>query len=327
MRNKIHSILALSTLLIICPSHSSSQEEYKEWWGKMQEEYISVCHNLGLSGADEKEKQYNHRHWIGIKDQMKGLILGKPPKRLLQQSAISGQMVRTGIRETQQYEICYLKDCITQKTKGLLDQFSDTTFSNLARECHDFDCSVSTLGYLFSAAKSLEQFEDQDISTIVELGSGYGGLARVFKSILPDATLFLIDIPEFLAIQYLFLHMTLPHVQIIMHSSIPESFDRKAIHLIPSCLVDDLHIKTDLFISTFALSETAIPLQEAVINKRFFDSNVCYISGQLSGWKEFNFVDQSLIFNGMRSQFKKTHCQPYHTILNGLYSYEIIGVN
>ena len=318
-------MLAILISGTIFPTHS--QEEYKEWWSKMQAEYSNLCQNLALSGVDEKEKHYNHAHWAGVKNQMKDLILGAPPRKLLQQSAISGQMLRTGIRETQQYEISFLKNCITQRTRTLLNQFSDTSFSSLARECSEFECSVSTLGHLFSAAKSLEQFEDQNISTVVELGSGYGNLARIFKSILPDVTLILIDIPEFLAIQYLFLHMTLPNTQIIMHSSIPESFTPKAIHLIPSCLIENLSIKTDLFISTFALSETAVPLQEAVINKGFFDSKVCYISGQLSGWNQFNFVNQSLIFNAMRHQFKKTHCQPYHTILNGLDSYEIIGVN
>lgn len=327
MKNKILSTLTLSLLIIATISHPYSQEEYKEWWEKMQAEYSTLCQNLALSGADEKEKPYNHSHWVNVKNQMKNLILGTPPKKLLQQSAISGQMVRTGIRETQQYEICYLKYCTTQKTNDLLNQFSDTSFSHLARECSEFNCSANTLGHLYSAAKALEQFENPNIATIVELGSGYGNLARVFKSILPDTTLFLIDIPEFLATQYLFLHMTLPNSEIIMHSSIPESFTSKAIHLIPSCLIDNLSIRADLFISTFALSETAIPLQETVINKRFFDSTVCYISGQLSGWNQFNFVNQSLIFNAMRNQFKKTQCQPYHTILNGLESYEIIGVN
>ena len=292
MNNK--SLIAVAFMLLNSATnpYTDSHEAYKEWWEKMQREYTSLCQNLAITHADEQEKQYNHTFWMGIKNQMKGLILGKPQKNLLQHSAISGQMVRTGIRETQQYEICFLKKCLTEKTNVLLNQFSETSFSRLAKECHEFNCSTNTLGHLFYAAKSLEQFENQNISTIVELGSGYGNLARVFKFMLPDSTLFLIDIPEFLAIQYLFLNMTLPNTEIIMHSSIPKSFMNKAIHLIPSCLINDLSIKTDLFISTFALSETTDTLQNLVINKRFFDCNVCYISGQLSGWNEHNFVNQ-----------------------------------
>jgi len=113
-----------------------------------------------------------------------------------------------------------------------------------------------------------------------------------------------------------------------MHSEAPTEYTPGAIHLLPVFLLDHLktEIKTDLFISTFAITETTEILQKTVINKNFFNASMCYIVGQLQG-NPIDYVHPSVIHEGVRSRFNVTHCQPSFLLLIDIPAYEIIGVN
>jgi putative sugar O-methyltransferase len=324
MNNIINYRLFL-TILLFGVYSTLTASEYHEHWLSMQNAYQQMHTTLNFSEWTKLEEAYCHDFWKNIKKQMQKILTGPPNKNILQQPAIMGQMVRTGIAHPQEYEVYYLQYCILEKTKKRIQNFAECNFSSLPRECSAFDCTSNTLGALYYAAKSLEQFDDQNINIIVELGGGYGNLARVFKMMVPDATIILIDLPEFLALQHLYLNSTLPKTEIVVHATPPTAFKKGAIHLLPSVLLEQTKISSDLFISTFALSETSEILQKAVINKNFFNSKICYISGQLSGWNSHNFVNESRVLNGVRELYQKTHCQPFHNILNGLASYELIG--
>ena len=50
----------------------------------------------------------------------------------------------------------------------------------------------------------------------VELGAGYGGLARSFKLFFPEASYAIIDIPETLFFSYLFLRLNFPHAKVCL---------------------------------------------------------------------------------------------------------------
>ena len=65
------------------------------------------------------------------------------------------------------------------------------------------------------------------------------------------------DIPEMAAVQWLYLKTTLPEVTIIFHTEVPDFFEENAIHILPISLIDETDIKVDIFVSTFALSESS----------------------------------------------------------------------
>ncbi len=66
----------------------------------------------------------------------------------------------------------------------------------------------------------------QKYSRIVEIGSGYGALARIFKTMLPDTTYVLIDLPESLFYAQVFLQSNFPDAKVFyVQDQMPASLD------------------------------------------------------------------------------------------------------
>ncbi len=291
----------------------------------MQHEYNRICNSLKKQGLEELEETHVHPYWQAEKEEIRNFILGAPESNFLSNWQIRYNMVRKEMGAAQTYEICYLEHCISEKTKKQLALFKESDFAQLDIDCYQFNCSSNTLGHLFYAAKVLENKKDLPINTIVEFGSGYGNLAHIFKTILPDSTIFLIDLPEVLAIQLLFLKATMPNVPVYFHSEACATYQEKAIHLLPIHLIKQLTINTDLFISTFALSESTQTIQRLVIKNNFFNAKMVYITGQIDGWGNLDFVSHPIIISAVKSYCKTTQCQPMHYILGDRVSYEILG--
>ena len=246
----------------------------------------------------------------------------------MQRGPIAGPMVRRVWSKTQDDEVVGLQNCIKNETKELLKRFQDTPFGGILLECKQFNCSINSLGQLFFLSKILERNNIADIRMIVELGGGYGCLARVTKMVLPETTYIILDLPECLAIQSLYLKATLSNVHIVVHTKIPEKFEKGVIHLVPIFCIHDLNLKTDIFISTAALSETPATLQKIVVEKRFFNAQSAYLTGQLNRWgSQYNFEHQAVIFNGMRASYNLCFANPLHHFDNILNCYEIYGTN
>lgn len=318
---KLVYLLALSTTYISYSNASAS-----EYWSRMQREYAHVTQDIQNKNALQLEQQYYHPHWQTAKEQLKQLILGPINQNFIAHSDVSTNMVRQGWSNVQEYEVYYLQNCISARTQELMRKTQDTNFVSLPRECKEFNCSTNTLAHLYYAAKSFEQFNDKNIDTIVEFGGGYGNLARIFKNISPNTTYFIIDLPEVLALQYFFLQSTLPDIDIQMHAQVPNNFKTGGIHLIPAYIAKDLSIKTDLFISTFALSEASELAQEVINEKRFFDASVCYLVGQFAG-NAHPWVNHSNIHNTIRESYNTVECHPSYFFFRGIKAYEILGLN
>lgn len=140
---------------------------------------------------------------------MRDIILGQPDRYFVRHYCISNAIVRSGMSVVQAYELLYLKDCISKKTKEKLAQVHESDLLGLDKCCQEYTCSSNCLGHLYYAAKVLEAMPNDSIQSIVEVGSGYGNLASVFKQMMPQATLFLIDLAELRALQYFFLKATM----------------------------------------------------------------------------------------------------------------------
>lgn len=301
-------------------------DSFDNQWSKMQQEYLRVSSSLEEQGLTSLENKYLHPYWIATKNQIQHFILNNPVRRFLDFPPIAGTMVHHGMNAPQTYEICYLEHCISEDIKFSIKSFKESNFGLLPYECQEFKCSSNSLTHLFYAAKILEVKKDAAINTIVELGSGYGNLAHIFKTLIPNATLYLIDLPELLSIQLLFLQASLPETPVYFYDHIPHTFEEKAIHLIPIHLLSQISIESDLFISTFALSEATAFLQEKIVSADFFKSKICYLTGQINGWgAAHNFCSHDFLINHMKSNYV-TNCQPLHFIFDGLLSYEIVGI-
>ena len=189
-----------------------------------------------------------------------------------------------------------------------------------------YNCSVNSLGHLYYAIRALEKNDEPNV--IVEFGGGYGNLARIFKMFVPKSTIIIIDLPELLSIQHLFLSYMMPETELVVHTEAVHELKKGCIHLIPVYVIKDSIINADLFISNFAITESPYSVQDMVINKQFFDASTCYLTGQLNGWKDGGCAwipDHEHLINNTKKLYRYTDCTPYHIFRSDLLNFELIA--
>jgi len=113
------------------------------------------------------------------------------------------------------------------------------------------------------------------LSSVLEFGGGYGNAAHIFKKINPGATYTIVDIPIFSYIQFVYLSTVLGTDQVVMFDQTNQIIEGK-INIVPlhKGYIDKLNgalDKPDLFISTWALSETNEATQQMVRSANYFN--------------------------------------------------------
>ncbi len=297
---------------------------FEESWNNTQTNYLQLRTSLKTLALDES--RFSHPFWLETQKKLHAIVMGPANPNVLKEQIIQHTMVRMGFSTTQAYEESYLLKSLSPQTTQLIKSFKDIDFPFLPRECSALNCSSSSLGHLFYAAKTLEAWkEDKAIEIIVEFGGGYGNLAHIYKKLLPKTTIIILDLPETIALQKLFLDIALPETETIIHCVPPQEFEKGAIHLVPIFFIDELAIKADIFVSTFAISEAPKYVQQLVINQHFFHAPACYIVGQFDGWNGM-FENHDLIMKGVNELYSSILCQPFHIQIGALKNYELLGV-
>lgn len=295
---------------MLCMSSFSFTADFNQDWLEMQKMYGDLQQESLLH---PETSIFIHPYWQDKSSAIaQDVILANPDQNFLMKSYIPGHMIRMGVTPTSAYEVSYLQTKISERTKTLLKSFQDTTTGGIPWDCHDFNCSINSLEMLFYLARILENKSSLSIKTIVEFGGGFGALARVTKQIIPDATYFIIDLPELIALQYIYLKTSLPHATLFAHTTLPTQFEAHAFHLIPTYLLPELHITADVFVSTFAITETTLAAQNAVLDKKFFDASLSYIVEQLHGnpiWE-----NPTLTIDGMNQYYTSIQYERFHNM-------------
>lgn len=268
--------------------------------------------------------------WHRFRAPIAQALVGPPNRGILRTSSIESSMLRLGRTRTQDFEERYLTKCLTSEVRARMTRCTEAFLGPIPQESSIFKCSTNTLGHLFYLGRVLSHFplgvlSDNGGCLVCEFGAGFGSLARLTKQALSNATFVLIDIPELLAVQYIYLKMTLPNCMIKAHTQIPDAFEEGCIHLFPVALLQDLNLKPDLFISTFALTEAPRCVQEMLMRKRFMDATYCYITGQLDDWgKDFHMNAEMIAM--LRAQYSIHSMNLFHIFADaGHSSYEFIG--
>lgn len=107
-----------------------------------------------------------------------------------------------------------------------------------------------------------------EIRTVVEWGGGFGDFARVFGRI-ERATYVIVDIPVITALQWLYLTAVLGPDNVNLVDREGGSVRPGVINLVPSGLIDVVP-PADLFVSTWALSESTPAAEDVVISRDWF---------------------------------------------------------
>ena len=137
------------------------------------------------------------------------------------------------------------------------------------------------------------------INTVVEWGGGYGGMAALFRKLIDkNFTYIIIDIPIVSCIQWLYLTSILGEENVSIFRSPEDVIHAGKVNLIPVCFVeqfvaqlDQYKINTDLFISTWALSESSKHAQDYIVGHNWFGAKHILLAYQNS-YKELPDADR-----------------------------------
>lgn len=284
---------------------------FDDQWHDMQDHYAAL--------KSLKKNDLVHDFWRFAMSQIESIIDGKPDAHFLTQPIILQTMLRSQFGDMQRYEFDYIRRMHNSWHKKLLMRYKDTDFGGISSRIKYFNWSVSTLGHAYYVARILEQYPNP--GTIIELGGGYGNMARIWRQLFPSCVYIIIDLPELLALQYLFLQGSGSQPVHVCHE-LPKDFS-PGIYLIPHTCISEINCKSDLFVSNFALSECAYDMQQAVVNKHFFDAQYVYLTGQLeNAWQE-GWVSHQYIKNAVQQLYKQVEFGPFQEGKTNDHSYEI----
>ncbi len=113
-----------------------------------------------------------------------------------------------------------------------------------------------------------------DAARIVEWGGGYGDMARLIRRMREQVTYCIVDLPEMLALQYIYLFSVEgEHSVHIVRTG--EGLAPGRVNLVPSAvaLCGCIDLSCDAFISTWALTESPLLSQESVTQQSFWGAD------------------------------------------------------
>jgi hypothetical protein len=139
--------------------------------------------------------------------------------------------------------------------------------------------SCNRIHQLYHIWKFLDQHGLNSIgsqTSVVEWGGGYGAMALLFKEIIPNPkqTYYIIDLPIFCCIQYLYLSTILGKDNVKIVTKPDDILDSK-INLIPIGLLDefrDIVSHKDLFIAMWSLSESSPAAYNLMVETDFLSA-------------------------------------------------------
>ncbi len=240
------------------------------------------------------------------------------PSSFLRDPQLRQLFNRTGFAAPQEYELAYIR---RSRLWPVFTTLTESRVGNPYHECTDLAVSANTLGILYYFVRMDECIALERLRSVTEFGGGYGGACRVVLELLRTSpTYTIIDLPEILAFQYVFLRASLPdrtmnpvtvYTPATNHGVVKEG----AINLVPSHQAFSLGLTGDLFFSTMAVTEAPLEVQKWVEESRFFDARAVYMVGQhveRDAWRSFDFAPADSLRGYAATAFPSVRLQEFH---------------
>lgn len=121
----------------------------------------------------------------------------------------------------------------------------------------------------------------ENLKMVVEWGGGYGNMAKIFRRLQASpSTYVIIDTPLFSTLQWLYLTTILGSAHVNLLRSPQDAIRDGKINLLPLSHLDRHPLRAELFISTWALSESSKYSQDYVRDRQWFGAKHLLIAYQ-----------------------------------------------
>ena len=256
----------------------------KARFSQLSTQYAQVFSRFnGIDALDRASDGYSWDSWSGkIRGAFeKGVSIGFLTNRLISFTMVfadrgwdakATQIRISACREILGDEIS--KQLLLEDYVGL-PIISDKKFMTSANRAHH-SCH---LAYFYKLAGKHFWYAD----TIVEFGGGYGSMARIIRRMNPQTTYIIVDLPELLSLQYVYLGSLEGADEIHIITSNEDVVVTGKVNLISSelLLAGKFELNCDAFISTWALTECPEYIQNFVSEKSFFSAKDVFIASRI----------------------------------------------
>jgi hypothetical protein len=262
-------------------------QEQLERFRRVRGRYAEIC-NLFMQGAQDLHVSQDGYEWSQWTEKIRKSFTSGVPLDFLSHPTLVKTMVlarRGGIKAT------------AALIEPVLNIFGEQRSRELLKEDYIGLPTIQNLSYMTSANRSrlvnhLAHYTREckrfiwDSASIVEWGGGYGNMARMIRKMNPSITYIIIDLPELLALQYVYLASIEGEKNI--HLITPQNGSQVVygkVNLISSHTVLSKidTIQSDAFISTWAITESPQIAQDYVVNHEFFGAKSLLLGFKVDG--------------------------------------------
>lgn len=258
-----------------------------------------------------------HPLWEDARRGFAELVLGGVPPDFLSHQLVRHMLYRTGFGELEQIELDYLEAAPAALRRRCLAYREPWAGAPARDGRRPFAGSVSALNKLYYFVRIAERIPLERVRTIVDFGGGYGLMCHVLQELVqPRPTVAIVDLPELLALQYVVLE-TAAAGPVVAHTVPPVELRPGAANLVPVQLLSGSGITCDLFVSTFALSETTPALQRVVAASGFLGASSLYVTGQETTaelWQQYGLSEMSLVLESARRRYTDVRLEPFPVV-------------
>lgn len=266
LRNKLFRLKMISSQVKLARKKSYQKKIYR----KVSQDFEKKYNKLKAYDI----KKFMTPLWEKYNTRLEKAILPFPPFSFLQDPTIMITMFVTAGGKWLSKEISYLEKRLSRKELSYLleeEYVGDPLLLN-----SNYLTSHTSIHHLYHLIKYL-QFSKADfnkINTVVEWGGGYGNLTRILRRFEEkEHTYIMIDTPLFCALQWLYLSSIFGEKEINLIMSPKDKIRKDKINIVSIAFLDNFKIKADLFISTWALSESSKYSQDFVIKSNWFKAD------------------------------------------------------
>lgn len=268
LRYKLLRIKMQRTQEVLAKKKNNQRLTYFKLAEKFQQNYEAIkSHNL------KKTDKFVTPLWKKYNSRLEKRFLPYPPFSFIEDPDILLTLFTTSGGDWLNSELVYLEKKLPRKIlKNLLEE--DYVGDPLLWDTK-YLTSHTAVHHLYHFIKFLDttKTKNNEIKTIVEWGGGYGSMVRILKKYLSKKTTYImIDTPLFSCLQWLYLATIFGEKDVNLLLNKTDKIKEGKINLVSLGLLESLNIKADLFISTWALSESDKYSQDFVLKKNWFNA-------------------------------------------------------